>query len=46
MMRLLHKYVDMQKDFFMDLSKKFKESKIEISNCDLEKLKTYIMFQY
>ena len=40
MMRLLHKYVDIQKDFFIDLSKKFKE--IEISSCDLERLKTYI----
>ena len=29
MMRLLHKYVDIQKDFFIDLSKKFKENKIE-----------------
>ena len=42
MMRLLHKYVDIQKDFFIDLSKKFKENKIEISSCDLERLKTYI----
>ena len=37
MMRLLHRYVDIQKDFFIDLSKKFKENKI-----DLERLKTYI----
>ena len=42
MMRLLHRYVDIQKDFFIDLSKKFKENKIEISSCDLERLKTYI----
>ena len=41
-MRLLHRYVDIQKDFFIDLSKKFKENKIEISSCDLERLKTYI----
>ena len=37
-MRLLHRYVDIQKDFFIDLSKKFKENK----SCDLERLKTYI----
>lgn len=42
MMRLLHDYVDIQKNFFIDLSRKFKEKKIEISNYDLEKLKTYI----
>ena len=42
MMRLLHKYVDIQKDFFIDLSKKFKENKIEISSCDLERLKLNI----
>ena len=41
-MRLLHRYVDIQKDFFIDLSKKFKENKIEISSCDLERLKSYI----
>ena len=40
MMRLLHKYVDIQKDFFIDLSKKFKENKIEISSCDLERLRS------
>lgn len=31
-----------KKTFFIDLSKKFKENKIEISSCDLERLKTYI----
>ena len=43
MMRLLHKYVDIQKDFFIDLSKKFKENNIVIIFCVLERLKTYII---
>ena len=44
-MRLLHRYVDIQKDFFIDLSKKFKENKIEIIR-DICIEAIYIFFDY
>ena len=39
MMRLLHKYVDIQKDFFIDLSKKFKDRQIIIFTCTTRELR-------
>ena len=30
-MRLLHKYVDIQKDFFIDLSKNLKKRKLKLA---------------